>query len=360
MSPRDANGEEHAAGYLRASPGESVAPDRLDGAPGAVELADVLHASAICRERTLRTPIELAEVLSEQLGFELHLKLECFQRTGSFKLRGAVSALADLESGDFVVTASAGNHGLGVATAAAELGLRARIFVPETVDSGKLRRLRAIGGPVEVVPVAGTYDDTERAAREAVASTPRARFVSSYNDTRVVAGQGTVALELLEQLPRLDAVVVPVGGGGLISGVGVVMKAAAPSVKVIGAEPASSPAMARSLNAGELVRIDEHCESIAEGLVGNLDPDSITVPLAAAHVDEIVLVSEARIRSATAALYALESIVGEPSAAAALAAIPLARSLPKDARVACVITGRNIAADVHRRLLDEESRLGDL
>jgi threonine dehydratase len=317
---------------------------------------DVLRAATLCRGRVSCTPLEPAPRLAAP-GVDLRLKLECFQRTGSFKLRGALVATArHAPRGAVMVTASAGNHALGLADAATELGVAARIFVPASADPWKLARLQAHGRPVEVVLVDGSYDDTERAARAAVERAPGAVFVSSYNDPDVVAGQGTVALELLEAWPDLEAVVVPVGGGGLIGGMGVAIRALAPAVRIVGVEPARSPAMATSLHAGRVTAIPEASSSVAEGLVGNLDPGSITVPLAAHCVDEIVLVEEHEIEAATARLYREAGLVAEPSAAASIAALPHARSLRGLQRVACVVTGRNVTAGRHGRIVASAAR----
>lgn len=336
-------------GYLRRDAGRATpAP----GSASALTLADVLRAAAFLHGRVPVTPLEEAPGLSDASGRDLRLKLECFQRTGSFKIRGALAALAGRrERDEIAITASAGNHALGMAAAASEIGVRARIYVPASTDPAKLARLRRYGEPVEVVVVKGSYDDSERAANAATASTAGARFISSYNDPDVVAGQGTIALEILAQWPEVEAVVVPVGGGGLISGIGLTVKAAAPWVQVVGAEPAGSCAVARSLAAGRVVRIPEGGQSIADCLVGNLDRESITVHLARRHVDEIVLVDDHDIRSAVKRLYEAAALTVEPSGAAALAAVGRARSLTGLERIACVVTGRNVAGEAHRVMI---------
>lgn len=314
-----------------------------------VVLRNVRAAADVCRGRVSITPLEGRSALADRPGRDVRLKLEAFQRTGSFKIRGALAGLVR-SAGAVTVTASAGNHGLGLAESAIELGAPVRIFVPAGADESKLERLRSYPAPVEVVAVDGSYDDTERAARADCAATPGARFLSSYNDPAVVAGQGTIALELLEQWPDLEAVVVPVGGGGLIGGVGLVVKELAAGVRVVGVEPAGSAAMTRALEAGEVVPIDDR-GSIAEGLVGNLDRDTITLPLARRVVDEMVLVSEDEIRDAVRLLYDAVGLVVEPSGGAAVAALGRAESLRGVTRIACLVTGRNVAAREHRRLI---------
>lgn len=336
-------------GYLRPRPDQAAAV--ASPAPAPVSCLDVLRAAAVCRGRISATPLEAAPMLAGA-GQDLRLKLECFQRTGSFKLRGAlVAAARHAPSGRRVVTASAGNHALGLADAATQLGVAAQIHVPASADPGKLARLRAYAAPVEVMLVDGSYDDTERAARAAVERDPHAVFVSSYNDPDVVAGQGTIALDVLEAWPEVEAVVIPVGGGGLISGMGVALKTLAPGVRIIGVEPVASPAMAASLRAGRSVEIPEGSASVAEGLVGRLDHGSITATLARACVDEIVLVDEGEIERATARLYNEAAIVAEPSAAVGVAALGHARLLDGLKRVAIVITGRNITAGRHRDIV---------
>jgi threonine dehydratase len=342
---------------VTAAPGRPRSPGYARERPQAVpalpvSALDVLRAAEVCRGRVAVTPLEPAPGLAPP-GVDLRLKLEGFQRTGSFKVRGAlVAATRRVHDSGPMITASAGNHALGLAAAAAELGLAARIFVPASADPGKLQQLRQAGAGIELIEVEGSYDDTERAARAAVAATPGATFISSYNDRDVVAGQGTVALELLEAWPEVEAVVVPVGGGGLIGGIGVALAAIAPAVRLVGVEPEGSAAMAASLRAGSVASIAEGSASVAEGLVGNLDRGSITFTLAAATVDEIVLVTDAEIEAATARLYRDAAIVAEPSAAAALAALPHARALRGLRRVACVVTGRNITGTRHRAIVD--------
>jgi threonine dehydratase len=195
--------------------------------------------------------------------------------------------------------------------------------------------------------VDGSYDETERAARANCEVTAEAAFLSSYNDPGVIAGQATIGLELLEQWPDVEAVVVPVGGGGLISGVGLVTKHLAPWVRVVGVEPAASCAMSRSVQAGQVTPISDGADSVAECLVGNLDANTITLPLVERHVDEFVLVEEEEIRSAVRRLYWTAGLVAEPSGAVAIAALERSATLRSTERVACLITGRNVAPSEH-------------
>ncbi len=300
-------------------------------APGLAAAKEAIAAAGL-----VRTPLIPAPVLSEELGREVRFKLECLQLTGSFKARGAVAAVARVAEDATVVTASAGNHGIGIAFACARLGRAAEILVPRGTDPGKVAALEAYGraaapggagAPIAVRIVDGTYDDTERAAREA-AGAPGRVFVSSYNDPDVVAGQATVTSEALEQWPEAEAIVVPVGGGGLLAGAALVCDAA------WGVEPDRSAAMTASLQAGRITRIAETEPTAAQGLVGNLDPDSITFPIVRDRAAGVLLATEEEILAAVAQL-AGYGLAVEPSAAVT---IPRLGDVEAE-RIVCVLTG---------------------
>ncbi|HEX8185034.1 MAG TPA: pyridoxal-phosphate dependent enzyme, partial [Blastocatellia bacterium] len=197
-----------------------------------------------------RTPVERSRWLAKELGREIWLKLECFQVTGSFKIRGAMarlSRLSEAEKARGVLTVSAGNHGLAVAHCAEALSLGATIVVPESASRAKVAALGRY--PVTLIERGASYDEAERAARD-MEREMNATFVSPYNDEDVIAGQGTIALEIIEDAPHVDAILAPVGGGGLIAGIAIAAKAINPNIKVYGAEPAASPTMRESLRAG--------------------------------------------------------------------------------------------------------------
>jgi threonine dehydratase len=259
------------------------------------------------------------------------LKLETFQPTGSFKVRGALAALTALD--EPIVCASAGNHGLGVAWAAAQLGLDATIVVAETASPAKIDAIR--GFPVTLVLHGADYDEAERHAL----SLP-GRYVSPYNDRDVIAGQGTVALELEDA----DTIVVPIGGGGLAAGVGL-----ATDARVVGVVPEASPAMQAAVAAGRVVEVEVR-DTIADGLAGNIEPGSVTVELCARHVDEIVAVSEAEILDAMRFLVRSHGLVAEGAGAAAVAALRSGRIRPQGNTVA-LVTGRNVTLETFARAL---------
>lgn len=306
-----------------------------------VGIAEVLGAARRLEGRVRRTPLERSEALSEAAGVEVWLKLEGMQRTGSFKVRGALNAVASLsaeERARGLVTASAGNHGLGVAFAAREMGARATVFVPASAAATKTRRIARLGA--ELVRVAGTYDDAHARA-EAHAAETGGVFVHAYSAAAVVAGQGTVGLEIARELPVTRCVIAPVGGGGLIGGVGTVMRALLPAGRVVGVQTEETSAMHASLAAGALVT-PPMGETICEGLSGETDERALA--LARQVVDEVVLVSEAAARRAVRWLFVEEGIVAEGSAAVGVAALLEGAVRPTEGPVVVVVTGSNVDA----------------
>ena len=312
-----------------------------------VTLDDIQRAAERIQTTARRTPLERSRWLSSELHGDVLLKLECLQLTGSFKLRGALaklSRLTEAERGRGVLTVSAGNHGLAVAHCAEALKLDAQIVMPRTASRAKVEAIRRY--PVTLIECGETYDEAERAARR-MESESGATFVSPYNDPEVIAGQGTIALEILEDAPDLDAIIVPVGGGGLIAGVATAAKALQPHVKVYGAEPATTATMSVALAAGRLVEIIEE-ETIADGLAGNIEPGSMTFAITRDLIDGMIVVDEAAIRRAIARVAREDRLMIEGSAAVSIAALSDARL--QSQRVAAIITGRNITLDLFTRI----------
>jgi threonine dehydratase len=301
---------------------------------------DVEEAAARIAPYVLRTPLERSAALSELCGTDVWLKLECFQHTGSFKLRGALNALLAAPAFSSVVTASAGNHGLGVARAATLLGCRATVVVPETASVAKVSALEASGA--ELLLVGQTYDEAEFAAR-ALAVERDLPFVSAYNDPLVAAGGGTVALEVLADVPAVRTVIVPAGGGGLIGGVGA---AASGGRTVIGVQSEASPSLYAAFSAGRRVEVEVR-ESLADGLAGNVEEGSLTFDLMRRYVSEMMLVSEAQIADAMRWLLEHAHVVVEGSAAVGVAA--LLGGLRPSGPIAVILTGRNVATSVLRQ-----------
>lgn len=281
---------------------------------------------------------------------EAYLKLECWQPTGSFKVRGATSMLASLspeEQRRGVVAASAGNHALGVAFAAQALGGRAAatLFVPETAPRAKVEKLRAF--PVTVHEAGATYDDAFALAMAHVERTG-ATHVHAFDDPRTAAGQGTAGLEILDELPEVGAILVPVGGGGLIAALAAAVKARAPQVRIVAVQPEASPALTESIRQGRPLLEYPARPTLADGLAGGIGR------IVFAHrdlIDDVVLVSEAEIEDAIVALLADDQVVAEASGAVGVAALRSGKWRGDSRPVAVLVTGGNIDARVLGRLL---------
>ena len=294
-----------------------------------------------------RTPVEP----SAPLGLEaaLYVKWECDQTTGSFKLRGALNKLRSLPPAGRakgVVSASTGNHGLAMSHASRLEGIALKLFLPETVAEIKKRRIESLGVDVEVR--GASCDKAEAAARDFAGRTGRV-FVSPYNDWDIVFGAGTVGLELHEDLPGFDEVLVPVGGGGLIAGIAAYLKAVRPGVRIIGVEPEASAFMAASLAAGRLVDIDER-ETLADAVAGGIEPGSITFPLCRDLVDAIEFVPESSIAEALAFVHARHGRMIEGAGALPFAALRGASAARKGRTAVAVASGGNIAVERFRAL----------
>ena len=307
----------------------------------ATSLDDIVAARARIVRHIHQTPVFTSRTLDRLAGRKLFFKCENLQRGGSFKLRGALNAVLSLpreaaERG--VVTHSSGNHAQALAMAARIRGIAAHVVMPTSAPAVKRRAV--IGYGARVIDCEPTLPARERTAREVVEDTG-AVLVPPYDHADVIAGQGTVALELFEQVPELEAVVVPVGGGGLISGIAIATKSQLPDVKVFGAEPSGADDAARSKAAGELVALD-HPNSIADGLLAGLG--ALTWPVVRDRVDWIVTVDDAEIVAALRLFFERVKLVVEPSGAVSVAAVlaDAFRSLPGLGRVGVVISGGNV------------------
>ncbi|HEX8850566.1 MAG TPA: threonine/serine dehydratase [Gemmatimonadaceae bacterium] len=314
---------------------------------GLVALDSVREAATRLRGVARRTPLRRSAELSRIAGVDVHLKLENEQLTGSFKLRGAFNTLASLtdeERARGIVASSAGNHGLGVAWAARHFGIRATIFVPATAPAVKREGIAALGARVD--QSRADYDAAHAAALD-FATREGARFVNPCAGDALLAGQGTVALEILEDLPDVEAVIVPVGGGGLLGGIGSVLRASAPAVRILGAQSERTDAMAKSLAAGRVVDIG-HDPTLADGLAGAIDEEGLAIGRAA--LDAIVRVSEEEIGRAIAWLADEESLTVEGSGAVGVAALRAGLFADLPSPVAIVVSGGNIDPAVLERL----------
>lgn len=315
-----------------------------EAGPGGLREA-VAEAEARVRSHVRETPLEPSPVLGELAGREVHLKMENLQHTGSFKVRGAMNKLLSLspeERGRGVVAASSGNHGAAVAFGAKKLGLRCRVFVPEGASPTKVRAMERLGAEV-----AFFSDDAALAEAEArrVAAERGAVYVSPYNDPDVIAGQGTIAAGILRQSEGVDEIFVPVGGGGMISGVAGYLKAFDPNVRVVGCQPARSAVMAHSVKAGRILEMQSN-PTLSDGTAGGVEPGAATFDLCRALVDDWTLVPEEEIADAMRLVMDAHHTMIEGAAAVGVAA------LLKDAKEASsrkksivVLCGANIALE---------------
>jgi threonine dehydratase len=312
--------------------------------------AAVLEAHERLAPYIRKTPCEPSVALSERMGADVWLKGEHLQHTGSFKARGALNKLLCLtpqERRAGVVTASSGNHGAGVAWASRTAGTHATVFVPEGASAAKIDKIRRYGAEVRTHGTDGL--DTELQARAHAVAHGRA-YVSPYNDWHVVAGQGTVGVELREQMQRIDSVIVAVGGGGLIGGVAAALQQALPNARVIGAQPEKSPVLALSLRAGHVVEVASQ-RTLSDGTAGGIEADTITFDICRALVDDWVLVSEEEIAAAMRDFIAHHSQLIEGSAGVALAALGRNATELKGQRVAVVLCGGNVSLDTLRHVV---------
>ena len=308
-----------------------------------VELQDIQHAQKNIASYAKLTPLVPSKFLSELCDGNVFLKLENQQLTHSFKIRGVINKLLSLsaeEKAKGVITASAGNHGQAVAYGAQKLGFQAKIVVPTHAPQVKVEGIRQFGA--ELLLHGETYDEAEKKAKELAAQEGKL-YISPYNDERIVAGHGTVGLEILKELPMVDVVIVPVGGGGLIAGIAIAVKSQKPTVKVIGVQSTASPVMYESLKTGKIVPPHRHERyTIAEGLVGAVEKGSITFGIAQKYVDYVTLAREESIRRAVYLLWKNEKEVVEGSGAAGVALLLENKDSFSGQTIAVVISGGNI------------------
>jgi threonine dehydratase len=296
------------------------------------------------------TPLERSADLGAGEDVSVFLKLEHLQRTGSFKFRGASNKIAMLtpeQAAAGVIAASNGNHGLGVAAAAEMRGISAEVYVSSQVSPAKAQRIERHGARIRSVgddPLAA-----EVAARRAAGEAGKV-FISPYNDADVIAGQGTIAVELERQLSRINAVFVAVGGGGLIGGIGAYLKAVSPRTEIVGCWPENSPVLYECLRAGSIVDVAER-PTISESTSGGLEPGSVTLDVCRKAIDRSVMVSEDEILSAMRLVLETEHWVVEGAAGVAVAAFRKEARRYAGKNVVIVLCGRNVSAGVLGRLV---------
>ncbi|MEW5915663.1 MAG: threonine/serine dehydratase [Gemmatimonadota bacterium] len=303
-----------------------------------VSLPDIERARAVIAGRLHRTPTVTSAFLSRQCKARVSLKLELFQKTGSFKPRGVLNALSTLDESEKargVISLSAGNHAQALAWGAASLGIRSTIVMPRSAQQSKIDATRGYGGEVVL---------TDSDLLETCLTIQRERdltLIHPFDDPRVIAGQATVGMELVDDVPDVDVVIVACGGGGLISGVATAVKLRRPTARVIGVEPQGASAMTQSLERGEPVRL-QFLDTIADGLAAPF-AGRLNLAHVQAYVDQMLLVSDRDIVAALGVLVERCKVVAEPAGAAAVAPLLTgALTIEPDARVAAIICGGNI------------------
>jgi threonine dehydratase len=316
-----------------------------------IGLEDIEQARVRIGEVVVNTPCLLSRTFSEELGVQAWFKYETLQLTGACKVRGAdnkIRALPRAEAGRGVITASAGNHAQGVAFSAAQVGVPSTIVMPRTTPLIKIENTRRLGG--QVVLAGEIFDEAYEEARRLEAEQGLV-FVHPFEDDQVIAGQGTLGLEILQQAPEAEALVVPIGGGGLISGIAAAVKETRPSVKVYGVQSEAAPAMAESFRAGRLV-VCPAARSVADGITVKR-PGERTFEYIQRYVDDVVTVSEDEIRAAIIRLLETGKTVTEGAAAAALAAVAAGR-IPglSGRRVVMLLSGSNIDIALLAHIID--------
>ena len=322
----------------------------MQGAYPAVNLDSIEEARRRLGHAIHLSPCQLSHHLSERTGLELYLKLENLQRTGAFKERGALNKLLTLSEDERhrgVIAASAGNHAQGVAFHASRLGIRAQIVMPQATPLVKVVSTRAFGA--EVILHGANYDEAcDEALRRC--SELNLTFIHPFDDPLVIAGQGTIGLELLDQVHDLEAVVVPIGGGGLIGGIACALKERNPRIRVIGVEPEKLPSMLRAREAGAPITIGAQA-TIADGIAVRRVGEH-TLPLVMRYVDEIVTVDDEEIASAILMLLEHEKTLAEGAGAAALASLLQAKTSLRHQRTAVLVCGGNIDVTLLARIIE--------
>ena len=313
-----------------------------------VTIDKIFHASVVLKDIIRPTPLAKAYGIAEDC--ELYLKPECLQKTGSFKLRGSgykIAMLSEEEKQKGVIACSAGNHAQGVALAASKCGISSLICLPDTAPISKVEATKGFGAQVCLVP--GVYDDAYNKALE-LKEERGYTFVHPFDDEYVIAGQGTIGLEIMNEMSDVDAVIVPIGGGGLISGVACAIKSISPHVKVYGVQAAGAPSMFNAVHHGHMEALDK-VSTIADGIAVK-KPGEITYEMVKTYVDDIALVTEDEIAAAILALIEKQKMIAEGAGAVSVAAAMFHKFPIEGKKVVSLISGGNIDVTSLSRVID--------
>jgi threonine dehydratase len=317
-----------------------------------MNLNDIYSAWENIHKLIKKTDLQKSLYFSDLTQGDVFLKLENTQITHAFKIRGAINKLNKIKKNQQeIITASSGNHGQAVARASRELGLTAKIIVPEGTPEKKKQLIQKYGAQLIIY---GKSVDQSEAYGRMLAEKEGKLYISPYNDPDIIAGQGTIGLELTKQCPDLQYVLVPVGGGGLVSGVGIAIKENFPEIQVIGVQAENDSAIYHSIKAGRILSTEEYpCTStIAEGLAGGIEQNSITFPLIQKYVDKILLVKEDSIKEAISLLWKKENLVTEGAGAVGVAAVLENPRIFSSKKTAIILSGGNINKDLFNRLIE--------
>lgn len=317
-----------------------------------VTIDKIFHASVVLKDIVRQTPLTRAYGIAPQC--ELYLKPECLQNTGSFKLRGSgykIAMLSQEEKQRGVIACSAGNHAQGVALAASKCGISSLICLPDSAPISKVEATRGYGAQVELVP--GVYDDAYARALQ-LRDERGLTFVHPFDDEYVIAGQGTIGLEIMNEMNDIDAVIVPIGGGGLIAGVACAIKSISPRVKVYGVQAAGAPSMYGSVKNGQITPLDR-VSTIADGIAVKRPGDN-TYEMVQKYVDDIALVTEDEICSAILALIEKQKMIAEGAGAVSVAAAMFHKFPLEGKKVVSIISGGNIDVTSLSRVINRGLR----
>ena len=313
---------------------------------------EITDAESRIRKHIRETPLEFSPRLSRQGRCRVYLKLECTQISGSFKYRGALNkylSLPEHKRREPVITASSGNHGAALAQIIHSFGGKGKIFIPENASPAKVEDLRLYG--IDLILHGHDCIMSETLAQN-IARQEGLEFISPYNDPKIIGGQGTIGIELVRQLEKMDDVLVPVGGGGLVSGIAAHLKGLPPRIQIIGCQPRASAVMYESIEAGQIIDMNSE-PTLADGTAGGVDPDTITFPLCRDLIDRFTLVSEDQIKKAI--LFTLEhhQLLIEGAAALPLAAFLKEIDRYEDRNVVLVVSGKRIGLEKLTRILTD-------
>jgi threonine dehydratase len=309
----------------------------------------IIEAEKRIRPYLRETPLEYSYSLSKMIGSEVYLKMENLQITGSFKARGSMNKILSIkDTSKKIITASTGNHGLGVANALLTVKKQGTIFLPTNASPAKVDAIKARGIPVEFQGDSGEV--AEQYARK-LSENSDVLYISPYNDIDVIAGQGSIGVELLRQLPDMDCVFISIGGGGLIAGIAAYLKAINPKIKVIGCLPENAPVMYECIKAGKIIQNVPEKPTLSDGTAGGIEDGSITFEICQKNIDEYVLVTEDEIAESMKLVLYQHHLVVEGSAGVALAALIKNKEKYKGKKSVILLCGGNVSEAVLKKLI---------